>query len=465
MRHPGKARRWARLGLLGIALAILWSTFGPSAEVIAAPSPAKDWAQAQAEEARTLRAELAALRESLSSSKANTQAAKSVLHREIDGLAEKLTRLRVDNERLEQSLPARERERSDAKHAAALDDLLTRMHALLDDVPALPPDEPAVAMLPTLVERIFTRIEAESTLRLQTDGNYFDVDGRLASAPILHVGRVAAIRWDEEPLPLVSSPDGLRAVEGVQPRKAEHGRAAAALVVLHDPRDPPQPGAFANAGWRGKMDAGGPIMWVLLGIGIIALLIVVERVFGLTWARQRWRAEQRRFEQAVRQRKAATLLDVKGWIAKPLIIAASARCPSCATEVDTDVEERATQALMVMRERLLRRLSLVNVAAGVAPLLGLLGTVTGMIHTFSVVTDTGTSEPQQLAAGISQALLTTQFGLAIAIPAFLAHALLSRGARRILASAEQTVLWYLHGAEPLVEVVHEDASTGDSDAA
>jgi biopolymer transport protein ExbB/TolQ len=164
---------------------------------------------------------------------------------------------------------------------------------------------------------------------------------------------------------------------------------------------------------------------------------------------------------------------VQSWIAKPLVIAAAARCPSCATPQDTDVEEGATQALMVMRERLQRRLSLVSVAAGVAPLLGLLGTVNGLIHTFAVVTSTGTSEPQQLAAGISEALLTTQFGLAIAIPAFLAHALLSRGARRILASAEQTVLWYLHGADPIVQAVAphdhhhgaEKSGDGDSDAA
>ena len=199
------------------------------------------------------------------------------------------------------------------------------------------------------------------------------------------------------------------------------------------------------------MAMGGPVMWVLLALGLGAGLIVLERTIGLVLAGMRWRFEQRRFEAAVRTKTTATLLDVDLWVAKPLVIAAAARCPSCSTSLDTDVEERATQALMVMRERLQRRLSLVNVVAGVAPLLGLLGTVTGMIQTFSVVTSTGTSEPQQLAAGISQALLTTQFGLVIAIPAFLAHALLSRAARRILASAEQAVLWYLHGAGTLIE--------------
>ena len=201
-------------------------------------------------------------------------------------------------------------------------------------------------------------------------------------------------------------------------------------------------------------------LWAeVLGI-VLATIIVLERTVGLIVAGRRWRYEQRRFEAAVRDKTTSELLEVDTWIAKPLVIAAAARCPSCSTALDTDVQERATQALMVMRERLQRRLSLVNVVAGVAPLLGLLGTVTGMIHTFSVVTTTGTGEPQQLAAGISQALLTTQFGLVIAIPAFLAHALLSRAARRILASAEQAVLWYLHGAGVLIQPAGEHRHSG-----
>ena len=449
-----RARTW--LWLVAMALAWLSAT--------AAAAPASSWAEAQAEEARALQAELDALQRGLAETKSNTATAKAGLRAEIDDLTEQLTRLRVQNAKLEESLPARERDRSRAAEARQLGDLVGRLRARVDAEGTADP----TSELPTLVERALEQVRRDASLRVDPAGSYFDAQGRLAEAPILYIGRVAALRWDEQTLPLVATPEGLREATGIEPLRREVGDAVLARAVVYDPdAPPPPPSAYAEDGWMAKMDAGGPVMWVLLAIAVIALLVVVERSLGLTWAHLRFRREQRRFELAVRQRRTAALLHIQSWIAKPLVIAAAARCPSCATPQDADVEEGATQALMVMRERLQRRLSLVNVAAGVAPLLGLLGTVNGLIHTFAVVTNTGTSDPQLLAAGISEALLTTQFGLAIAIPAFLAHALLSRGARRILASAEQTVLWYLHGADPIVQAVphhHHDHGTGDGDS-
>ena len=81
-----------------------------------------------------------------------------------------------------------------------------------------------------------------------------------------------------------------------------------------------------------------------------------------------------------------------------------------------------------------------------APLLGLLGTVTGMIQSFSAMQAFGASSPQLFSAGISEALLTTQFGLALAIPALLAHALLSRSAERILDASQYVCLLVVNSA-------------------
>jgi biopolymer transport protein ExbB len=67
----------------------------------------------------------------------------------------------------------------------------------------------------------------------------------------------------------------------------------------------------------------------------------------------------------------------------------------------------------------------------IAPLLGLLGTVTGMIQTFQAITLFGAGDPKMMAGGISEALITTTLGLVIAIPLVLLHALLSSRARRI----------------------------------
>jgi biopolymer transport protein ExbB len=72
-----------------------------------------------------------------------------------------------------------------------------------------------------------------------------------------------------------------------------------------------------------------------------------------------------------------------------------------------------------------RFLSTLGMLAAIAPLLGLLGTVTGMIGTFHVITQHGTGDPRMMSGGISEALVTTMLGLSVAIPIMLAHTLLT----------------------------------------
>jgi len=73
------------------------------------------------------------------------------------------------------------------------------------------------------------------------------------------------------------------------------------------------------------------------------------------------------------------------------------------------------------------------------PMLGLLGTVTGMIQVFEVIALQGTGDPQEMAHGISQALLTTASGLIIAIPVIFCHHLMVRQLRHVLAVTEQSM--------------------------
>ena len=80
------------------------------------------------------------------------------------------------------------------------------------------------------------------------------------------------------------------------------------------------------------------------------------------------------------------------------------------------------------------------VIASVAPLLGLLGTVTGMITTFDVITEFGTGDPKLLSGGISIALVTTELGLIVAIPALMLGSLLNAWARNIRRDIEHSAL-------------------------
>ena len=105
-------------------------------------------------------------------------------------------------------------------------------------------------------------------------------------------------------------------------------------------------------------------------------------------------------------------------------LAARSGRPKVDTLVLTHTSER-------MRRQLRRRLAVIGVLAGIAPLLGLLGTVLGMIQTFEVIAVFGTSNARAMAGGISVALITTQTGLLVAIPGLFISGSLSRRAARL----------------------------------
>ena len=89
-----------------------------------------------------------------------------------------------------------------------------------------------------------------------------------------------------------------------------------------------------------------------------------------------------------------------------------------------------------MQVKLEKALPLIAVTAATAPLLGLLGTVTGMIDVFRQITNFANPENSELARGISEALVTTKFGLVTAIPSLIAHALLTRRLQGIISKME-----------------------------
>jgi biopolymer transport protein ExbB len=101
------------------------------------------------------------------------------------------------------------------------------------------------------------------------------------------------------------------------------------------------------------------------------------------------------------------------------------------------IEEAMIESLLQTQPKLESFLNILAVTAATAPLLGLLGTVTGIIKTFKLMEIFGAGDPQPLIAGISEALITTELGLILGIPALILHALLSRRVSRILSSLEE----------------------------
>ncbi len=109
------------------------------------------------------------------------------------------------------------------------------------------------------------------------------------------------------------------------------------------------------------------------------------------------------------------------------------------------LEEMLYERVLHIRPRLERWLPFIGLTAAIAPLLGLLGTVTGMINTFKLITLFGSGDAKTLSSGISEALVTTECGLIVAVAALLVHAALTRRIRGFITSLEQAAVGFVNG--------------------
>ena len=108
------------------------------------------------------------------------------------------------------------------------------------------------------------------------------------------------------------------------------------------------------------------------------------------------------------------------------------------------MESALQEAILGEIPRLERFLSTLGILAAIAPLLGLLGTVTGMINTFHTITLYGTGDPRMMSGGISEALITTMLGLAVAIPVMLCHTVLSRAVENTIGQMEEKAVAFVN---------------------
>ncbi|MDY0189437.1 MAG: MotA/TolQ/ExbB proton channel family protein [Desulfuromonas sp.] len=193
-----------------------------------------------------------------------------------------------------------------------------------------------------------------------------------------------------------------------------------------------------------QLREGGAIVWPIVAIGIIALLLIIERV---------WFLRRTSFDAGGLFNKLRPLILAGNWkqseslcqqdLDKPLPRVLCTGIKYRDMERD-DLENGLQEAILGEIPRLERFLSTLAVMAAIAPLLGLLGTVTGMINTFQIITFHGTSDPRLMSGGISEALITTMFGLGVAIPIMLSHSLLSRRVENIIAQLEEKSISFVN---------------------
>ncbi len=197
--------------------------------------------------------------------------------------------------------------------------------------------------------------------------------------------------------------------------------------------------------------AGGPIMFVLLILPVWAVVLIVAKGMYLYLRSRREKKGMKditAFFKGDKSPPGSGVLKGKSTVEKMYNTCVSHH------EWDRYSAEKALRGIMLEEfARLSRHLPMLAVIAGVAPLLGLLGTVTGMINLFQVITTYGTSDPKIMAGGISEALITTQTGLAIAIPVLLCHSWLKSRKTSLAAFLERNAIEVLNHFWPGVKKV------------
>lgn len=187
------------------------------------------------------------------------------------------------------------------------------------------------------------------------------------------------------------------------------------------------------------INSGGTIAWIIVALGMLATLLILLRVVFLRSASASTGRVSEVVGNLVRQGNLEQALkackQLKGSTSR--VVAAAVR------NLDRDrehVEDIVSEQILHESAHLNRFGAFIMVIAAVAPLLGLLGTVTGMISTFDIITEFGTGDPKLLSGGISIALVTTEVGLAVAIPALIFGNLLSGWAESIKDEMEKAAL-------------------------
>ncbi|MFP6855082.1 MAG: MotA/TolQ/ExbB proton channel family protein, partial [Opitutales bacterium] len=195
-----------------------------------------------------------------------------------------------------------------------------------------------------------------------------------------------------------------------------------------------------------ELSKGGVWIFPILGFALISTLIACFKMYEIV---------------SIKYPKGQPSLD--GNYAKPFsaLLRVANENQGKSTEI---LEEVLYEQIIEAQARLEKLLPVVAVTAAAAPLLGLLGTVTGMIDVFQQLTHSANPENAELARGISEALVTTKFGLVTAIPALIVHALLSRRVQGIVAKMESFASGFvsLASSENTPSAIDDPSSSDES---
>jgi len=285
------------------------------------------------------------------------------------------------------------------------------------------------------------------------EGNAVDSAGVVKSGKIVLVGPIAI--FNSEHGKVVGTAE--QRLGSLEPSIVAYGNPAdakAARVVIETsggriPIDPTLGNAHKVESTKETIlqhiQKGGPVMFPILGMAGAALLVALYKLMVLTFVRKPPQGQLRGLMEAVAKDDRPLAMErakaIKGPSGKMLTIGVEHL-----SEGRELIEESMYETVLATRLKLRSKLMFIAMSAASAPLLGLLGTVTGIINTFKLITVFGSGDVKMLSGGISEALITTEFGLIVAIPSLLFHAFLSRKANGICNQMEKAAIAFANEA-------------------
>ncbi|VAX07611.1 MotA/TolQ/ExbB proton channel family protein [hydrothermal vent metagenome] len=204
---------------------------------------------------------------------------------------------------------------------------------------------------------------------------------------------------------------GLQDAEtGIAPFALDVSRGAILSLLIQDPSI------------KERIDQGGIIGYIIIyGLGPLSLLLIIVSGLKLVVTRGKVKAQIRSDEPNDNN---------------PLGRVLGVYDPAKSVDVET-LELKLDEAILKEIPALERFLTMIKVIAAISPLMGLLGTVTGMINTFQSMTLFGTGDPKLMAGGISQALVTTVLGIVVALPTLFLHSIVAGWSKDIVHTLEE----------------------------
>ena len=191
----------------------------------------------------------------------------------------------------------------------------------------------------------------------------------------------------------------------------------------------------ASGTWQEHVEKGGPVGYAIIAMGALALLLALVKMLDFRALNVSIPANLAAIASAAYSGE-TDKAKAEAESAKPWMRAMLNEGSEHASGDRELMEDHMVSIILHRKPQLERFLPWLSVTAAVTPLMGLLGTVVGMIKTFTLITIFGSGDPKALSSGISEALVTTELGLVVAIPTLIIHGALLRLARRRISAME-----------------------------